>query len=71
MDIVKALIRTCDECGDLTEMVIDENIIVSGDSYHDDLGLMINGFVKGLEYCGRKIEFERGKFVCAYCMDDI
>lgn len=36
-------------------LLIDNNVVVIGDDYHNNIDGVISGFIKGLEYCGYEV----------------
>ena len=60
--------RRCNECEDYTQLLIDGNIVTSGDYYHDKIDERIDGWEECLQYLDIKFEvIEDENFVCEYC----
>ena len=64
---MEILIQHCSECTEYAQVIIDGQIAIQGDYYHDNIYPRIEGFVSGLKYCGKEVEEKEENFVCEYC----
>ena len=66
--MVKATIKKCSNCDDYTQLLINGQVKLDGDYYHDKIDSLIDGFFRGLNYCGEEIEIKHQNFICENCL---
>jgi len=58
----------CD--GEVQRLIIDGDCVAEGDYYHDKIKYVIQGFIDGLKFAGKKFKVEE-VYKCDYgCGDD-
>lgn len=65
--VIKAVKKDCTSCGEFSELIIDGKVQIQGDVYHDDIDALIEGFIEGLNYCGKDVDFEKQEYTCPHC----
>lgn len=61
------IIETCSQCGEYKRLIVNNEVVLEGDYYHDKIDDKIKGFVCALKYLGYDFNMLEREFVCLYC----
>lgn len=61
------VIETCSQCGEYKRLIVNNEVILEGDYYHDKIDNMINDCVCGLRCLGYDFNICKKEFICLYC----